>query len=50
MLLSEVKCPRCGVSDEEFLSWWIDSKGIWHWECFECGMEWTIKNSELEKG
>jgi predicted RNA-binding Zn-ribbon protein involved in translation (DUF1610 family) len=49
-LLSEVACPECGVSEDEYLDYWIGSDGVWHFNCFECGAEWTIKHSELEKG
>ena len=41
-------CPNCGAI-EEYLDWWIDSKGIWHWNCFECEHEWQISQREVKE-
>lgn len=41
--MSDIKCPKCG-SDE--IDWWIDSEGVWQWNCFECGHEWEAKEEQ----
>jgi len=39
-------CPNCGAMGEEYLDWWIDSQGVWHWNCFECKHEWQVKEEK----
>ena len=41
-------CPKCQAPEEE-LDFWLDSKGIWHWNCFECEQEWQVTQEEMKK-
>jgi len=41
-------CPKCQAPEEE-LDFWLDSAGIWHWNCFECGYEWEVPHNKMKK-
>ena len=43
-----MECPECKASEEN-LDFWIDAKGFWNWNCFECEHEWKIHHSKMPK-
>jgi transposase-like protein len=43
--ISQIRCPRCKTKMElnginPTGTYWMDNKGKFHWECFECDYEW----------
>jgi len=50
ILISEVKCPKCGEPKSENLAVSIGEGTIWCWVCLTCGKEWRMEDSELERG
>lgn len=38
-----VNCPECGACGNDWLDYWIDTDGIWHFTCFSCGAIWLAK-------
>ena len=44
-----IKCPACGESRKDYISFWIAADGNWYFDCFECNASWVRKEKNLER-